>query len=427
MDLMQEMMREAAILVCTADTLEDSVKIFIENQTLLKNCKFIFASTHGATPALSINQNFSATGVIRSLFKTNNIWVLDQKTLKEMLEGNEGATFPIDYSVSLDTQALSYLEPYIYETSKKIPADFAEVFEFLAREDVNVDPMPYLHENLLKHNYFTDFNKIFSRYKSYEILRTLDLKHLRANKQIRSKLSDEHLNIKTQQNLATIIHGIDDNVRKALTFRVDSYYCIIMKMAIIHFTRPQLTLAQKLEEILDFMDKELTTIFMRELIIAYEFFKQGTKLNFFGKIQLNNLNILRDMRNMAWDFFHIRQLEENLTINFNNETRYYFPSLLTLDKRFNQIIEICPLKACAYFDGAHQAMPFYDNNAMNAFNNFLNTSYEISERYFSNNAKLSRYHRRKNIKNNIKNLIFACERELSQFCTSSKDALLSQN
>ncbi|MBA2656402.1 MAG: hypothetical protein H0U70_05385 [Tatlockia sp.] len=422
--LMQEMMREAAILVCTAKTLEESVKIFIENQALLKNCKFIFASTHGATPALSINQNFSATGVVRSLFKTNKIWVLDQKTLKEMHEGNGGATFAIDYSVSLDTQALSYLEPYIYQTSKKIPADFAEVFEFLSREDVNVDPMPYLQENLLKHNYFTDFDKIFSRYKCYEILRTLDLEHLRANKQIRSYLSDEHLNIKTQQNLATIIHGIDDNVRKGLTFRVECYYCIIMKIAIIHFNRPKLTLAQKMDKILDFMDKELTTIFVRELIIAYEFFKQGTKLKFFGKIQNNNLNILRDIRNMAWDFFHIRQLEETLTIKFNKKTRYFFPSLLTFDKKFNQIIEICPLKVCAYFDGVHQPMPFYDDNAIN---NFLNASYEINERYFSNNAKLSRNHRRKNIKNNIKNLILACEIELSQFCTSSKDVLLSQN
>ena len=344
-----------------------------------------------------------------------------------MHEGNGSATFNVDYSISLDTQALSYLEPYIYETSKKIPADFAEVFEFLSREDVNVDPMPYLHENLLKHNYFTDFDKIFCRYKCYEILRTLDLEHLRVNKQIRSKLSDEQLNIKTQQNLATIIHGINDNVRQDLTFRVDCYYCIIMQMAIIHFTRPQLTLAQKMDKILNFMDEELTTIFMRELIIAYEFFKQGTKLTFFGKIQNNNLNILRDIRNMTWDFFHIRQLEETLTINFNKEARYYFPSLLTFDKRFNQIIEICPLKACAYFDGIHQPIPFYDNNAMNAINNFVNSSYEIKERYFSNNAKLSRNHRRKNIKNNIKNLVLACEIELSQFCISSKDALLSQN
>ena len=410
MNLKEETIRQAAILVCTAETQADAIKIFTEYQMLLHNCRFIFASSNGAIPGLSINHNFSATGVIRSLFKTDKVWLLDRTTLKEMYA--QGSTnFSIDYSISLDTQALSYLEPYINDTSKKIPADFTEVFEFLARTDVNVDPMPYLYENLLKEASDVDFDKIFSKYRAYEILRSLNLEHLNTNKQIRSKLSHEHLNIQTQKNLAKIIYEINYHVKEHLNLRIDFYYCILLKIAIIHSYRPKLTIVQKMEKLLDFMDTELTTICIRELIIAYEFFKHDTKIKFFGKIQNNNEDILQDVRNMAWDFFHIRQLEENSTIKCN-KARYFFSSLLTFDKKFIQIIDLCPLKCIAYLDGIKQPMPFYDDNAMNAFNSFINEHTELNQRFFSNKAMISRSNRRKK-RDSLKNLIDKLEIEIS--------------
>lgn len=415
MNLKEETIRKAATLVCTAETQEDAIKIFTEYQMLLHNCRFIFASSNGAIPGLSINHNFSATGVIRSLFKTDKVWLLDRTTLKEMY-AQGCATFPIDYSISLDTQALSYLEPYINDTSNRVPADFTEVFEFLARTDVNVDPMPYLYENLFKKASDVDFDKIFSKYRAYEILRSLDLEHLHTNKQIRSNLSHEHLNIQTQKNLAKIMYDIDDHVKEHLNLRVDFYYCILLKIAIIHFYRPKLTVVQKMEKLLDFMDTELTTICIRELIIAYEFFKHDTKIKFFGKIQNNNEDILQDLRNMAWDFFHIRQLEENSTIKCN-EARYFFSSLLTFDKKFIQIIDLCPLKCIAYLDGIKQPIPFYDDNAMNAFNSFINEHTELNQRFFSNKAMISRSNRRKK-RYSLKNLIDKLEIEISQYYIS---------
>lgn len=417
MDISEQNIRNAAIQVCTAKNIEDSIKIFIQHQSLLQNCRFIFAARNGAIPGFSVNHNFSATGVIRSLFKTDKVWVLDKATLKEMYEGNGVATFPIDYSISLDTQALSYLDPYIYGKTLDVK-DFAEVFELLARADINVDPMPYLFENLFKQNSLRDYDKIFCKYKSYEILRTLDLENLRTHKQIRSRLSDEQLNIQTQQNLATIMYGLDKRTEETFKFRLDSYYCLLLKMTIIHFSYPKLAVKQKMQEFLDFMDKELATMWQRELIIAYEFFKQGNDLNFFSKIQKNTSNIFAKIRNMSWDFFHIRQLEEATAI-FANGVRYYFPSLLTFDAAFSQIIDLCPLKVCAYIGDLKQPLPFYDENVLSTFNAFLNDSDELSQRYFSSEAITSRNKRRNNLKDNIDSLIDRFELEVTQYCRAS--------
>lgn len=423
MNTREQDIRNAAVSVCTARTVEDSIKIFIEHQSLLQDCRFIFAATKGSTPGFSVNHNFSAKGVIRGLFKTDKVWVLDKVTLNEMREGYGITTFPIDYSISLDTQALSYLEPYIHGKTLDVK-DFAEVFEFLARTDVNVDPMPYLLENLFKQNSQYAYDQIFFKYKSYEILRTLDLENLRVNKRISSTLSNEQLNIQTQRNLATIIHGFDNKAKEAFKLRLDSYYCLLLKMAIIHFSRPKLTVKQKMQKFLDFMDQELATIWQRELIVAYEFFKQGNNLNFFGKIQTNTPDILKEILNMSWDFFHIRQLEEAAAILLNG-ARYYFPSLLTFDHKFKKIIDLCPLKAYAYLGDLKQPLPFYDEDVLSAFNTFLNESDELGWRYFSSEAIASRNKRRSNLKDNLNDLIAQFELEITRHCESSKEMSVS--
>lgn len=415
MNTREQDIRNAAIAVCTAKTLDESIKIFIEHKSLLQECKFIFSADHGTTPGFSVNHNFSATGVIRGLFKTDKVWVLDKTTLNEMREGKGTSTFNIDYSISLDTQALSYLEPYINRKILDVK-DFAEVFDFLARTDVNVDPMPYLLENLFKQNSQHDYDQIFFKYKSYEILRTLDLENLQINRQISSTLSDEQLNIQTQQNLAKIIYGLDNNTRDVLKLRLDSYYCLLLKMATIHFSRSKLTVKQKMYKLLEFMDQELATIWKRELIVAYEFFKQGNDLRFFGKIQKNSPKVLKEIHNMSWDFFHIRQLEDTAPLLLN-DARYYFPSLLTFDKKFIEIIDLCPLKAYAYLGELKQPLPFYDEDVLGSFNTLISDSNEFG-RFFSSDAIASRNKRRSHLKDNLQCLITQFELEITHHSAS---------
>ncbi|MGC3834408.1 hypothetical protein ACPSKX_09090 [Moritella viscosa] len=105
--------------IATADSLGESIAIFSLTKELLDGCKFIFASDSGPSPGLSVGQDFKDGSAIRSLFSTEKVLVLDNETLRDMSLGT--AEFQIDYSISLDTQALSYLEPYISGNVNKLP------------------------------------------------------------------------------------------------------------------------------------------------------------------------------------------------------------------------------------------------------------------------------------------------------------------
>ena len=122
LNIAEKKIRNAIIEVCSAKTIIDSVIVFIKHEHLLNGCRFIFAAEDGMIPGLSINHNFSKRGAIRSLFKTNKVFVLDSRTLDEMHNDNGNASFPIDHSVSLDSHSFRYIRPYLQGEISKVPS-----------------------------------------------------------------------------------------------------------------------------------------------------------------------------------------------------------------------------------------------------------------------------------------------------------------
>ena len=277
--------------------------------------------------------------------------------------------------------------------------------------------MPYLFENLFKPNSMPDYSRIFLYYKSYEILKTLDHTFLHNTGQIQSVISDEQLNIQTQKSLAKILYAYDDGSKEQLKLQINTYYSLVLEMAMIHFYYPKLTAAQKMLKFIEFMDQELATICVRESIVAFCFFKKGTDLTFFGTIQKNSPDILQEIRNKAWDFWHIRHIE-SLAKNPFKEARYFFPSLLTFDRRFIEIIDLCPLKAHVHIEITNESMCFYDDEALNVLNATIEAS--KAERYFTSEAILSRNSRRNNARKNLLDVIGKLELEVTKHCEKYK-------
>ncbi|EGR0050411.1 hypothetical protein FR265_22790, partial [Vibrio vulnificus] len=186
--------------IATAGLIGESLTLFNITKEVLGDCKFIFAADEGPLPGLSVARNFENGSAVRSLFSTDKVLVLDKDTLKEMSKGT--AKFQVDYSISLDTQALSYLEPYIGGYLSKLPNDFKEIFSFISQENVFVDPLPYIHENY--HNLIDgkSAERIFSKLKAYEILRNLDANELEKNSIVKPRISEEKLISATQQQMA---------------------------------------------------------------------------------------------------------------------------------------------------------------------------------------------------------------------------------
>lgn len=354
--------------IANADSTSGAISAYTNYGSLLPDWKFVFASNKGPVPGFAVNRTFSDGSVVRGLFSATNVVVLDREIHGAML-ANATVTFPIDYSIALDTQALSYLAPYIEGKTSSLAKDFHEIFQFIARGDVYVDPVPYITENLPNILIEKNVSEIRRRLTAYEMLRTIDEEHLRDTGQIRSISSEEERKRIVEKYVIDMLDNASDSeVMTAVQFRHTLCYCVLLKMTSIQLRSKTKTPATKLQELVDFMDAELHTMWLREIVVAAEYFKRGQNLAFFGKIQKAPAAKLSDqfavLKGMAWDFWHIRYLESAAT---NEDTmpestrikpRYFFPALLTCDKRFIEIIDLYPLKSYAYQQGRQIPLPF---------------------------------------------------------------------
>lgn len=415
MNLKISMAQRQAIIadIANSDSLADALAKFKIASPLLSDCKIVLAANKGAQPGFAVNRTFSAGGCVRSLFNTPSVLVLDVDTVREMATGD--ATYPIDYSISLDTQALSYLEPYMNGGVRGgIPKDFAEVFAFIARNDVFVDPIPYTLENLHNLNQGNSNDEIFRRLKGYEVLRTLDQQRLRDKNEIRSTLTDSELTTRAQVLISQMFRDRDNSaLMTPLNFRHQLMYSQLLKMALIQLRNPSGNIDRKIIEFAEFQDAEIGTMGAREMVLARAYFERGQDLTFFGKIQKKRDDIFKQLDGMAWDLWHVRQLEQAMTFKPSLSARYFFPALLTFDQRFIEVMDLYPLKACAFIEGTSEPMPFYDGDLAQTIAGDDEAQNAFLARFYSEQARTSREARRDDIKARIGDVVEALENELS--------------
>ena len=156
-----------------------------------------------------------------------------------------------------------------------------------------------------------------------------------------------------------------------------------------------------MSQFLEFCDSEMATIFARESIVARAYFERGQNLKFFGKVQANKDDLFWVLNGMAWDLWHVRLLEKAMTLRPAREARYFFPALLTFDKRLIEIIDLYPLKACAFVEGESEPMPFFEGDLLARIAGNIDAQEPLLDRYYSAEARNSRDGRRAKARANI--------------------------
>lgn len=402
--------------ICSAGSRQKALLAYLTGLHAVRDLKFVVASPEGTAPGFAANRDFPNGAAVRSLFRTEKVLFLDPQTVREaLIEGKDQIAF--DYSISLDTQALSHLKPFVTgKTPEKIDPDLREVFEFIARDDVHVDPMPYMAENL---GNLLDWQKagdeIFSRLRAYEVLRTLDKQSFRDTGEAKSSLSDAELNARAQVAISRMFHNLEDPAfMEGHGFQHAFEYAHLLKMASITLGRPHASVDEKMLQFTEFCDDTLATFSGRETVLARAFFERGQNLKFFGRVQKKYKDLLRVLKNMAWDMTHARRMELGITLRPDIRARYFLPALLTFDKDLIEVMELYPLKACAFEEKTYQPMPFFDGDWKQAVATTSEKREAYFARFFSRSARDSREARRKGVRKGFSRIVEKLEKELTE-------------
>ncbi|MFS0892005.1 hypothetical protein [Peribacillus frigoritolerans] len=402
--------------VCEAPTLSESLKNFRNNENLLENCKFIFTKEGEPNIPEHVRQRTFSNGFgIFNILLSDSIFVLDSEILNGMVKDGT-VNYTIDSSVALDSMAVSYLRRYLNNQENRIPKEFKEIFEYLVQSKVNIDPMPYMMENIKNVGDQSKVASILEILKSYEILKNIDRDKWFEEGIIQSKSSIEQIEENAKIYLEQMLNiSKDNNTLKYINDIYNLRYCLLLKIVLIQLSNPQRNIEAKLEELLEFCHNSIGVLPLREIVIAKEYFKRGQNLKFFGKIQKGNKKLITTIKNMTWDIYHIVSMEKNIP-HFPSEGDYFIPAFLTFDKRLIEILNLYHIKSIGFSKESNEIYPLFDANE---FYTEINGKPNL-EFYFSEEAKINR---EKNLqlktnlqlKKNIESLINILENKLLEY------------
>ena len=361
-----------------AENVNDYFDIWFDNENFLNknNASILFTQKTYKNPELPNISIFSGyENEFKSLFDNNNLTFIN-KYIADSKKSNITPKFILDYSISMDTQFVSYIEKYFQNKRFEDEIKFEEILYKLIDNNINVDYIPYLIENMSKG---TPIEGVRQNLK--EVIRFFCLDK-------NSSLLIKNMKVSNKQDFLkkynSISNSLNNNNSKLLynnfNYMHKSLYLILLN--IVYINKKENTFIQKIDKLLSFMHYDMNAIFARELIIASKFYELDDKVIFFGKVREINKKTIPRLKNMAWDLALIRMLEYSFKLRPNLNAEFYISYFLTFDKGLSQIIDFFSLKTIFTLekDNFFQTIPYIE------IINFFKQN-NLDEKYYSNEAR----------------------------------------
>ncbi|XMB67540.1 hypothetical protein RI065_03185 [Mycoplasmatota bacterium zrk1] len=372
----KELYRSKVFRVLASANEEYYWDIFIQYSDLLKDFDIIYVDDESKDYGKYIKDFFNlGEGLISSCFHKDNLKVINNKVLQNNLSEKSSRIFT-SFDLQLDTNVVSELDNMI--RGKKYPKNHKNDLKSLTQKrevHSTVSIGPYLMENYYN-NGLNLSETILDVY--YNFLLSLNgnscnsyAEAVRVSKQ-RTKQFKEFFENNYKDKL---IFEINDRLYKRI-------YLNLLKMIILNKSR--LSVQEKVYQMLKFQNDELCSYHAGELNIAVKFFEEKYKFEFFSKLQQpNEGKLIGIVKNMAWDLFHLRNLEVTISMMKYESADFVFPLLFSFDKKFNELRKSSGLRLFINDQKSYNFYPFYKEDNFNKYlsmNKISNVTNEKAKR-----------------------------------------------
>lgn len=365
MNMYWQILSDLATSIQKARDTQEVTEIWHRSLIYLQDCKLIYSHPEECDtvmPSKNWPRNFPKGGFLRPLFTYDNLYFLDRRIVEDQIFRRESA-LNIDITVEFDTNVASYVEAFVENKATHKRDTVKEVLDFvLTTKEVNFGYNFYALENAQG---FFDGGQVQSIRRNLKAILKLDYMdrgRYQKSGEIRLSINDNDLEVKTDEKLHALYAWPYREGLEAEFIPINGMlYILLLKIVEIEHRDKGRRLDVKVEELYEFMHFELKTLFVREAIIALNYFKNRSKLTFFGKINPKPKNkgqeLLKELRGMSWDLMLFRVLERIATMP--GQGNFLIPYFLSFDKKMVQLFDIFPLKAILASDASAQMIPLW--------------------------------------------------------------------
>ncbi len=248
--------------------------------------------------------------------------------------------------ISFDKNAISYFRTMLQGKKDRLPSVAQSNIDVLIKS-INgqwrwqFDYIPYIVEDRLSKNY----NEKMVLETLYEIEKYY---YKSSNKSDVFCLNEAKRQIDLTEQILEIYRE-----------RFYHIYCMLLTVCFVQLKYTSLSAEQKLDLLFDLFDIDVYELYEPIITLAYDFYKGIDGKYFFRKVQITTKNVTNQIKNMAWDIFHLKCLEWNYGIHetFSDGIFSYF---CTYDsgilKELRKYFELDALAVCAR---TKEFFPFY--------------------------------------------------------------------
>ena len=273
-------------------------------------------------------------------------------------------TLGIDYSISLDTNAATYIKTIVKNKSLNMLSPKVKLaFEHILEHDFNFDSFFYFVENAKQGiaayrkmkrigidsswAFWKLLNKKFRRNAFYiELFRAINCKTFRKSHSIEYEIGP----ISAMREVIKFVYGFycsDDGqflINERLLSKHRSILFQLIAMYRIQFSS-KMGARAKFRQFLKFVQDEGEVYFDREFVMIYKYFAKSNDVAMFKAINLGGKqkNLMKTLSNLAWDLTALRFMEM-MCLSQREGSDFLVPYLLSFDKNMCTLMRSFPIK-----------------------------------------------------------------------------------
>lgn len=253
--------------------------------------------------------------------------------------------------INLDTNVVSYMDNLFFTRNKNVNKNlYLFLRKLLENKKLDFTCAPYMIENCTKldtpsilQGVKRSLNAFFT-YKAFNNIEDFDAYFCGE-----SMYNYPNEIIKEAEDciagMFNLKHGID---KKEIFLEQKAIHALFLQTIIINFASNK-GIKFKASQLLDCFVNELGRFFEREMAICYFYLKKDERTKeFFRKIQKNSSDILNVIEGMSWDMYHIRQLENSMTMSEYSNVSFELHSLATYDNGLKDMLAIYPIESISF-------------------------------------------------------------------------------
>ncbi|ECC1694592.1 hypothetical protein DPB93_18880 [Salmonella enterica subsp. salamae] len=176
------------------------------------------------------------------------------------------------------------------------------------------------------------------------------------------KLYQEQAEAEADRFLYQFYQNLDAGLGKAIEDQVDLLEAMLLRTKLIELSSKR-SAQNKLNELLQFMHDELSTMMIRELLVCADILFREGKSQMSQKLDglQKKKRPFDELRNCARDLNMLRSMDQlTNSISDHTSSSFYIANLITFDRDIIDIIQLTELRAIALRRSSSDAFPIYN-------------------------------------------------------------------